>query len=179
MYARMGFAVAAHVDADVLLVDEVLSVGDYLFQQRCVERMTEVLRSGTTVLFVSHNLRAVSELCHRGLLLEHGRVVTVGPARDVIQTYLGRGVGRAGDRAALTSVTMEGPERHYGGVRVRGPGRVTVDVKPHQLLEDMTVVLSVRDEQDANVFDTCTQRLGAGPLTAGPGGSLRCTSSSH
>src|ERR1700674_2499904 len=72
MFARLGFSVAAHVDPDVLIVDEVLSVGDSAFQQKCIERMREVLRSGAAVLFVSHNLKVVSEFCHRCLLLEKG-----------------------------------------------------------------------------------------------------------
>jgi len=68
MFARLGFSVAAHVDPDVLLVDEVLSVGDYLFQRRCLERMHSIIRSGATVVFVSHNLREVAQLCQRSLL---------------------------------------------------------------------------------------------------------------
>ena len=79
MYARLGFSVAAHVDAEVLIIDEVLSVGDHVFQQRCMERMREVLKNGTTVLFVSHNLKPVTELCHRAILLDLGRIVTSGP----------------------------------------------------------------------------------------------------
>src|SRR5271157_4540118 len=88
MYARLGFSVAAHVDPEVLLVDEVLSVGDYSFQNKCVERMKEVIRSGATVLFVSHNLKSVAEFCHRCLLLEQGRAVMTGPAQEVIAAYL-------------------------------------------------------------------------------------------
>ena len=78
MFARLGFSVAAHVDPEVLIVDEVLSVGDYLFQQKCVERMKEVIRKGATVLFVSHNLKNVAEFCHRCLLLEKGSSVMAG-----------------------------------------------------------------------------------------------------
>ena len=65
MYARLGFSVAAHVDPEVLIVDEVLSVGDYVFQHKCIERMKEVIRGGATVLFVSHNLKSVAEFCDR------------------------------------------------------------------------------------------------------------------
>src|SRR5216117_507568 len=93
MFARLGFAVAAHVEPDILIVDEVLSVGDYLFQQKCFERMNEVMSGGATVVFVSHNLRAVSLLCERSLLLERGRVVTMGPSHEVIKAYLTRGHG--------------------------------------------------------------------------------------
>ena len=63
MYARLGFSVAAHVDPEVLVVDEVLSVGDFVFQQRCMDRIRSVIEGGTTVLFVSHNLKAVTEIC--------------------------------------------------------------------------------------------------------------------
>src|SRR5208283_1781807 len=88
MFARLGFSVAAHVDPDVLIVDEVLSVGDSLFQLKCIERMQEVIRGGATVLFVSHNLKAVAEFCHRCLLLEKGRTTAIGTPQDVIATYL-------------------------------------------------------------------------------------------
>src|SRR5579864_6560090 len=79
MYARLGFSVAAHLDPEVLIVDEVLSVGDFAFQQRCVDRMRSILKGGTTVLFVSHNLKTVTELCQTAMLLDHGKVVTIGP----------------------------------------------------------------------------------------------------
>src|SRR5690348_615419 len=102
MFARLGFSVAAHVDPDVLIVDEVLSVGDYLFQRKCMERMSAVLQGGATVIFVSHNLRAVTDLCSRALLLSHGRVLADGPAPEVLQRYLEAGldVGTNGDRPA-------------------------------------------------------------------------------
>src|SRR5713226_1598391 len=91
MFARLGFSAAAHVDPDVLLVDEVLSVGDYLFQRKCVERMHSVIASGATVVFVSHNLREVANLCKRSLLLERGAVHMIGPTAEVIRTYFSRG----------------------------------------------------------------------------------------
>ena len=77
MYARLGFSVAAHVDPDVMIVDEVLSVGDFVFQQRCMDRIRSVIKAGTTVLFVSHNLKAVTEICDRAMLLEHGKVLAI------------------------------------------------------------------------------------------------------
>ena len=89
MFARLGFSVAAHLEPDILIIDEVLSVGDYLFQTKGVEKMKQVARSGATVIFVSHNLRAVSELCPRTLLLKRGSLVQDGPTSDVIATYMG------------------------------------------------------------------------------------------
>jgi homopolymeric O-antigen transport system ATP-binding protein len=88
MYARLGFAVAAHVDPDILLVDEVLSVGDMQFQEKCLDRMREVVEEGTTVIFVSHNLQAVQTLCEQTLLLKTGTVSTIGPTAKVLNGYL-------------------------------------------------------------------------------------------
>jgi lipopolysaccharide transport system ATP-binding protein len=88
MFARLGFSVAAHLEPDILIIDEVLSVGDYLFQTKGVEKMKQVARSGATVIFVSHNLRAVSELCPRTLLLKRGSLIQDGPTSDVIATYM-------------------------------------------------------------------------------------------
>src|SRR5579872_4956206 len=105
MYARLGFSVAAHVDPEVLIVDEVLSVGDSLFQQRCIERMQEVIRGGAAVLFVSHNLKSVAEFCDRGMLLDHGRVLVTGPTQEVISSYLTRaGSTKASDAESFPVV---------------------------------------------------------------------------
>ena len=87
MNARLGFSIAAHLEPDVLLIDEVLSVGDMGFQQRCVERMLEFKKQGVTILFVSHNLQAVASLCERALYL-HRDVRALGPCRDVIEQYV-------------------------------------------------------------------------------------------
>lgn len=88
MALRLGFAVAAHLTAEVLLVDEVLAVGDHEFQQRCLGRMQALARGGRTVLFVSHNLWALEDLCPRTLLLEQGRVAALGPTGQVLARYL-------------------------------------------------------------------------------------------
>ncbi len=88
MYARLGFAIAAHVDPEILLVDEVLSVGDMQFQERCFARMLRIIREGTTVIFVSHNLQAVQKLCPRALLLGKGVIARLGPAAKVLNEYL-------------------------------------------------------------------------------------------
>ena len=87
MYLRLGFAIAAHLEADILLLDEVLAVGDANFQAKCIKRVTELKDAGKTIVFVSHNLSAVESLCDRALLLDHGKVVTTGPPKDVIAEY--------------------------------------------------------------------------------------------
>jgi ABC-type polysaccharide/polyol phosphate transport system ATPase subunit len=87
MLTRLGFGVAAFLEPDVLLVDEVLAVGDASFQQRCLDRMREVLRQGTTLVFVSHDLAAVEATCKRGYWLHNGETVAAGPVRDVLKAY--------------------------------------------------------------------------------------------
>src|SRR5271170_3612143 len=91
MYGRLGFSVAAHVEPEILIVDEVLSVGDLVFQQRCIDRIRSVIKSGTTVLFVSHNLKSVTEVCHRAMLLDHGSLVAIGDTDSVTRKYLAAG----------------------------------------------------------------------------------------
>lgn len=88
MYMRLAFAVAAHLEPEILVVDEVLSVGDVAFQAKSLRKMSEVARSGRTVLFVSHNLGAVAQLCQTGLLLERGRVAAYGTAEAIVGQHL-------------------------------------------------------------------------------------------
>jgi lipopolysaccharide transport system ATP-binding protein len=88
MRLRLGFGVAAHLDPDVLLVDEVLAVGDAGFQKKCLNAMRDLRSTGRTVLFVSHNMAAVENLCHRAIWIDNGRIRDDGNARDVIKSYL-------------------------------------------------------------------------------------------
>ena len=88
MYVRLAFAIAAHLDPEVLIVDEVLSVGDLAFQRKCLGRIDEMAHGGRTVLFVSHNLTSVASLCSTGCFLEKGRLVTQGPMDQVIERYV-------------------------------------------------------------------------------------------
>lgn len=92
MYLRLAFAVAAHLDADILLVDEVLAVGDAQFQRKCLQRMASVGNEGRTVLFVSHNLEAIARLCSTCVWLDQGSVMEVGPSADVVDRYLTAGM---------------------------------------------------------------------------------------
>ncbi len=87
MYVRLAFAVAAHLEPEILVIDEVLAVGDSAFQQKCIEKMTEVSRSGRTILFVSHNMQAVRNLCERGIHIENGRIIKDGNIHEIIENY--------------------------------------------------------------------------------------------
>jgi lipopolysaccharide transport system ATP-binding protein len=100
MSVRLAFAVAAHLEPEILLVDEVLAVGDAEFQRKCLGRMSEVAKSGRTVVFVSHNMAAVRELCDEALVLEHGRVQFCGTAEQAVDTYMTRSSLRGGSIAA-------------------------------------------------------------------------------
>lgn len=91
MYMRLAFAVAAHLEPEILIVDEVLAVGDSEFQKKCLGKMDEVSRSGRTVLFVSHNLGSLAQICQKGLLLHKGRIVSSGGIDETIDHYLGLG----------------------------------------------------------------------------------------
>src|SRR5207248_946728 len=88
MYVRLAFAVAAHLRSEILLVDEVLAVGDVEFQRKCLGKMKNVARDGRTVLMVSHDVRAISRLCRRALVLSHGRLAFDGPVESAIDAYL-------------------------------------------------------------------------------------------
>src|SRR2546426_10542282 len=90
MYLRLAFAVAAHLEPEIILVDEVLAVGDAAFQRKCLGKMGDITKAGRTVLFVSHNMGAVASLCHTGLVLDAGRIQFVGPVTEAVGLYLGQ-----------------------------------------------------------------------------------------
>jgi lipopolysaccharide transport system ATP-binding protein len=93
MHVRLAFSVAAHFEPEIMLVDEVLSVGDAEFQARCLGRMEDIGATGRTVVFVSHNLQAVAQLCDRAILLDEGRIVRDGPSSEVVAHYLHTATG--------------------------------------------------------------------------------------
>jgi ABC-type polysaccharide/polyol phosphate transport system ATPase subunit len=179
MFARLGFSVAAHVDPEVLVVDEVLSVGDYVFQQRCIDRIRSVIKSGTTVLFVSHNLKSVTEVCDRAMLLDHGRVVSIGDTDSVTRKYLAAGV--------ITKIPNEEKPVYISKVTVRDrtgeqcsfesgqTAWVDVEVTARTAVEKLAVVIWFTDEKDYIIFHTSTERLGYTPFSLQPSGGYRCT----
>jgi lipopolysaccharide transport system ATP-binding protein len=92
MYVRLAFAVAAHLEPEILIVDEVLAVGDHRFQRKCMDKMSDVSSQGRTILFVSHNMAAIRKLCARALWLKAGRLAADGPSDDVVTQYLEDGL---------------------------------------------------------------------------------------
>ena len=106
MYVRLAFAVAAHLDPEVLIIDEVLAVGDYEFQQRCMGRIEDISTSGRTVIFVSHDMQAITRLCTRAYWLDGGRVMAEGASGDVVAAYL---QGASGSRAETSFDVDQAP----------------------------------------------------------------------
>ena len=88
MHVRLGFAVAAHLETEILFIDEVLAVGDIVFQKRCLNTMQEAGKQGRTVIFISHDMSAITRLCGRTILLNEGRVLGNGPSRQIVSDYL-------------------------------------------------------------------------------------------
>jgi lipopolysaccharide transport system ATP-binding protein len=175
MYVRLAFAVAAHLTPEILLVDEVLSVGDIQFQRRCLGRMSEVARSGRTVVFVSHNLGSIEDLCSRAVLLSGGQVVKAGPAREVISHYLSRrsaggttidlrdlpdriGTGRA----KLTGIDLVAADREelLDVVKFRQPFRVRLQYESYETLFGSDFGVAVVDERSTRVFVTTMRDAG-------------------
>lgn len=170
MYLRLAFAVAAHLEPDVLIVDEVLAVGDADFQLRCLGRISDVARDGRTVLFVSHNVGAIQRLCSRTVLLEDGRAVADGPPAEVLRRYLAGGASSAAPERwlDLSSTRRTGSgEATFRRIRYRsshgvlggraypgGPFDVHLDVVAGAKIHRETIGFLIRDA------------LGA-PLTAG------------
>jgi lipopolysaccharide transport system ATP-binding protein len=133
MYMRLAFSVAAHLEPDILVVDEVLAVGDANFQKKCLGKMEAVGREGRTVLFVSHSMPTVLRLCRKAMLLENGKQVCAGAPADVVSAYLQAGSGATGERSWDDSKLRPGDDvAKLHAVRVRGPdGRVvdSIDIR--------------------------------------------------
>lgn len=146
MQVRLAFAVAAHLEPEILLVDEVLAVGDAEFQERCLGKMKDVTREGRTVVFVSHNLAAVRGLCSRALLLESGRLAHDGPTDGAIQRYLHR---NGGQHAA--AVEGEALERRLVKSRLYGDAPFFVCTRIAVLDETGTPAASFRSDDEIAV----------------------------
>jgi lipopolysaccharide transport system ATP-binding protein len=143
---RLAFAVAAHMEADILLIDEVLSVGDAGFQKKCLGKMGEVAGSGRTIIFISHNMSTVTRLCDRVVLLDEGQIVEDGPSAEVVHRYLSTGIGATAAREWTEPARAPG----NGVVRLRAvrarasDGRVSnhIDIREPMTIEQEYDVLS-------------------------------------
>jgi lipopolysaccharide transport system ATP-binding protein len=173
MYARLGFSVAAHVDPEVLIVDEVLSVGDYHFQEKCFARMREFTRNGTTLIFVSHNLTAVGALCKTALLLHRGTPVYQGDVQDAIKTYYSLyAEDTKSSNLEITGVSLTDETGRERDVFDSGAGAVfTVHMKALANISNAHACMYVRTRDGQPLFDTATSRYTDTRLTLAKGDS--------
>ena len=142
MQARLGFSVAAHMEPDVLIIDEVLSVGDMAFQERCIERMNAFKREGVAIVFVSHNLQAVASLCESALYLEH-EVKAIGPTAEVLEAYVRGSQGSPSQHSTsaieIVSATLLGSTNETGAVIEPGaPLTLQVKYRVREAVADLT-----------------------------------------
>jgi ABC-type polysaccharide/polyol phosphate transport system ATPase subunit len=165
MNARLGFAIAAHLEPEVLIVDEVLSVGDFAFQQRAYERLQEMVNHDVTTIIVSHQLERISNLCSRAVLLRQGEVVHAGPAAETIAAYVGGSTDVSLHGSAEAPLVIRGIELLTDGPTVSG-GRIMlrVDVEilhPDRVDETNGVGMRVRSMQHGRVlFATSSMNQG-------------------
>jgi len=198
MYVRLAFAVAAHLEPEILIIDEVLAVGDVAFQRKCLGKMQDVAQHGRTVLFVSHNLSAIVDLTTRAILLEQGRATMIGDSRSVVSHFL------AASNERLTDGDFSAYRRPYrdegwvdiervsvcggplGAVVVQPSDRIAIDVelRAHRAVSDGIIVINLMDESleivatlmstdDNHVFSigpgVHSVRCEVGPLPLAPG----------
>jgi len=184
MYVRLAFAVAAFLEPEILFIDEVLSVGDQAFQQRCIGRMGEIAHSGRTIVFVSHNMAAVGALCTRSLLIDGGRLIKDGDTDDILAHYistvqaqtsvmLDRRVDRQGD-GKLRIVRAELVSEDGSAPRTGADCRLSLAYETSAPGREISASIAVEGPLGEPIF-FCSNRLTGEPLIAdGREGELVC-----
>lgn len=153
MYLRLAFAVAAHLETDILLVDEVLAVGDLAFQRKCLGRMESIEREGRTIVFVSHNLSAVQALCRRAIVLQEGRIMCDGPVEEAVAAFVAEQTGDQ-EQAAATR-TFERSPTHSAVALLRAQAAPAAkDGRPIDTSTDFAVEWDYRVAVDAALDQT-------------------------
>jgi lipopolysaccharide transport system ATP-binding protein len=177
MQVRLAFAVAAHLEPEILIVDEVLAVGDATFQKKCIGKMQNVSSGGRTVLFVSHNMAALASLCHRAVWLDNGRMVGEGRSRDLITAYLNRHGGETADAriplakkprigsgtARFTALELKRVSPAKGSNGAFHPGdtiSVTVEITSYSNVNDLNVGVTFYDAGAYRLVDVNTALKG-------------------
>ncbi|PYQ27815.1 MAG: ABC transporter ATP-binding protein [Acidobacteria bacterium] len=171
MYVRLAFAVAAHLEPDVLIVDEVLAVGDIAFQRKCLGKMEDIRRTGRAVLVVSHNMSLISQLCENVLWLDGGKVVRSGPTREVIAAYMAQGVGGSaewipdaplGDTFEYHRVWIDGGSGDAGTVAADRAFDIVYDFTVKKPMHPGRLALLIASAEGTPIFtSTSTDRLSA------------------
>lgn len=173
MYVRLAFAVAAHLEPEILIVDEVLAVGDAQFQNKCLGKMQDVAHSGRTVLFVSHNMAAVRQLCTSALLMQRGQLVMVDSADQVVNRYLSHAQESAAQVGQVSQYGIELVDIHLQdqeGYTTRSPifnrdYTLKLQLYAHSPLSDCGVVVRVHDAVGTLVSSICSTEEGINPFS--------------
>ena len=187
MVVRLGFAVAINVEPEILIIDEVLAVGDEEFQQRCFQKIEQFRREGRTIVFVSHGLSQVSQFCHRALWLEKGKMQTIGPAYEVVSEYTGvahhvehveapeisdEPLDRWGTgEVRITKVSMRSTDGIESQTFTSGePFRIKIEYDIQKPINEMVVGIRITHLHGFNIFGSNTKRRGLViPTTLGHG----------
>ena len=171
MVVRLGFAVATNVDPEILVIDEVLAVGDASFQQRCYERIESFRQDGRTIILVSHGLAQITQLCSKAAWIEKGDLKKVGPALEVVSDYTGdsyhaiaKAEGEIGERwgeggAEITAIRVLDGEGRERDAHVSGrPMTISIDIDAHLPVDDSVVGIRITDLHGRTIFGTNTRR---------------------
>lgn len=148
MYMRLAFSVAAHMDPDILLVDEVLSVGDASFQKKCIGRMTEIAKQGKTILFVSHNMAIVKRLCSRAILLDRGKIVADGSPDNVVKQYF----KMWGSNKEKLELTIEKPNNCVAWIRKLNLDRAIAKMNHHEIHDPVNIIVEIIVDKKTDPF---------------------------
>jgi lipopolysaccharide transport system ATP-binding protein len=185
MYMRLAFAVAAHLEPEILLVDEVLAVGDASFQKKCLGKMGDVARQGRTVLFVSHNMSTIQALCQKAVWLEAGQVKDIGPTAEVVHRYLESAMStavvpiaertdRKGDGSVqVYSIQIESADRQPV-IRTRSRLRITINYVSDKPLRHPRFILDVHDLRGTGIYQLDTKCTGELPEVLPARGAVVC-----
>lgn len=179
MYVRLGFAIAAHLDTEILIVDEVLAVGDAAFQRKCVEKMRQSGLQGRTVLFVSHNLASMEQFCTRGIVLQRGQLVASGTIREVIARYSAetseaesftfRYDPPGDDQPFVRSVVIADPSgRPVTGIDIQTPLIFDIEMHVPRRTPELNLAIGVGGEWGGFLFATSSADVGIS-CPQGPG----------
>ena len=182
MFVRLGFSVAAHLEADILLVDEVLAVGDAAFHIRCYERIGELRRAGTTMVFISHDLGSIEKLSDRVMLMDHGRLVASGAPRDIVREYqqlvaatyvsevAGAGVPSGTGMARINDVRFLQPDGQECLSTCTGdPVRALVEIDVTSPVHDAVVEVFYYSRDGRTLHCQQSTALSGEPFTLSPG----------
>ena len=167
MYVRLAFAVASHMEPDILLLDEVLAVGDLEFQKKCLDRMEQVTKNeGRTILFVSHNMEAVRQLCSTVVLLEKGKVVKVGPTNKIVNEYINRMFSTDGKEVILpvkphspmsfTKISMENSEeKTTNKINHREDFFINLELETYSDVKNADIFITIKNSRHTDILLSC------------------------